>query len=173
MYYFPTDVRYKKHNYKDDNELTVENKEYIKNFKSLLNKSGSGIVNTVLNKVPLPELHMSLPSNVSSENITNGSFNNTKKYSYCGPKTKVQQRLKEGYKGVNTLDKACKQHDEFYSKYPCTKDRNRADDILANEATKISLDESKPQYERNDARLVTGVMALKSRFGMGLKKKKF
>ena len=113
---------------------------------------------------------MSFPSNISSENISNDSFNHTKKYSFCGPKTKVQQRLKEGYQGVNTLDKACKQYDEFYSKYPCTKDRNRADDILAREATKISLDESKPQYERNDARLFTGIMGLESRFGTGLKK---
>ena len=86
MYYFPTDTRYKKTIYKDDNELTVESKEYIKHFKSILNKSGSGIVNTVLNQVPFPELHMSLPSNVSSENISNGSSNNTKKYSYCGRK---------------------------------------------------------------------------------------
>ena len=61
------------------------------------------------------------------------------------------------------------QHDIFYSKNPGTKDRNNADDILAREATKISLDESKPQYERNDARLVTGIMGIKSRFGMGRK----
>ena len=91
MYYFPKDARYKKHNYKDDNELTVENKEYIKHLKSILNKSGSGIVNTVLNKVLLPELHMRLSSNVSSEYIPNGAFNNTKKYSYCGPKTEVNK----------------------------------------------------------------------------------
>ena len=68
----------------------------MKHFKSILNKSGSGIVNTVLNKVPVPELHMRLPSNVSSEYIPNGAFNNTKMYLYCGPKTKVQQRIKEG-----------------------------------------------------------------------------
>ena len=98
MYYFPTDARYKKHDYKDDNELTVENKEYIKHFKSILNKSGSGIVNTVLNKAPLPELHMRLPSNVSSEYIPNGAFGNTKKYSYCEPKAKVQQRIKDAIK---------------------------------------------------------------------------
>ena len=35
MYYFPTDVRYKKHNYKDDNELTVENKESALNCDKL------------------------------------------------------------------------------------------------------------------------------------------
>ena len=87
-YYFPTDTRYK-HNYKDDNMLTVENKEYIKRFNSLLNKSETGIVNSVLNEVLLPALHMSLSSNISSRNISNGSFNHTKKYFYCEPKTKV------------------------------------------------------------------------------------
>ena len=28
-----------------------------------------------------------------------------------------------------------------------------------------------PDYERKDARLVTGIMGVKSRFGMGIKKK--
>ena len=61
-------------------------------------------------------------------------------------------------------------HDIFYSKNTSTKDRKNADDILAREATKVSLDETKTQYERNDARLVTGIMGIRSRCGMGLKK---
>ena len=33
-------------------------------------------------------MHLSLPSNVSSEKVSNGNFNNTGKYSFCEPGTK-------------------------------------------------------------------------------------
>ena len=82
----------------------------------------------------------------------------------------MQRRLKEGYKGVNSLDKACKQHDINYLKNKNTKERNVADDLLARQASEIALDEKEPDYVRKDARLVTGVMGMKSRFGMGLSK---
>lgn len=36
------------------------------------------------------------------------------------------------------------------------------------ESAKIANDETKPAYERKDARLVTGIMGAKSRFGMGV-----
>ena len=65
----------------------------------------------------MPEMHLSLPNTVESENIPNGSFQNTGKYSYCGPGTKVKKRVSEGYQGVNKLDNACKEHDIYYSKY--------------------------------------------------------
>ena len=46
-----------------------------------------------------------------------------------------------------------------------------ADDILASKASQIALNPNLPDYERKDARLVTGIMGVKSRFGMGIKKK--
>ena len=171
MYIYPSNPNYK-FIYKQKQEITRENQQYLNLFKTSLAKKGSGVLNTVLNNIPLPELHMSLPSHIPSEYIENGSFNNTGKYSFCGPKTKVRKRLYEGYKGVNDLDKACKDHDIFYSNHKDTKDRNYADDILAKKASEISLDETNPEYERKDARLVTGLMGIKSRFGMGVKKKK-
>ena len=58
------------------------------------------------------ELH--LPAS-KGEEVANGSFNNLNKYSYCGPGTKFEQRDKEGYKGINELDKMCKLHDSFYT----------------------------------------------------------
>lgn len=150
--------------------LTKENAKYIQDLQTLLlDKRGSGLVNNMLKNLPIPEMHLSLPSNVPSEYVQNGSFNNTGKYSFCGPGTKTQQRLKEGYKGVNSLDAACKLHDIYYSKYSKTKDRNKADDILAHEASKIALDETAPDYVRNDARKITSVMSAKSKFGMGSK----
>lgn len=154
----------------DADELTMENRIYIDSMR--LNKTGQGLLNKILRKVPLPEMHLSLPSGVDSEKVPSGSFNETRKYSYCGPGTKVEKRLEEGYEGVNSLDKACKQHDIFYSQHDKTKDRNVSDDILAKQAAEIALDSSEPEYVRKDAKLVTGIMAMKSRFGMGIKKKK-
>ena len=35
--------------------------------------------------------------------------------SYYGPGTRYQQRIREGYNGINELDKMCKLHDQFYN----------------------------------------------------------
>ena len=98
----------------NDND-NVENEKYISNLKeNLRDKTGKGLVNKALQYIP--EMHLSLPSNKSSEKVSNGSFNNTGKYSFCGPRTKVQKRINVGYKGVNSLDSACKEHNIYYSK---------------------------------------------------------
>lgn len=173
MYYYNTTRKAYKKNFIETNSinLTLENQKYIKELKLFLKtKTGSGLFNSMLKKLPLPEMHLNLPNNVPSENIENGSFNNTGKYSYCGPGTNVRKRLKEGYQGLNSLDKACKQHDINYLKHKTTKERNAADDLLAKKASEIALDDNEPDYVRKDARLVTGVMGMKSRFGMGLSK---
>lgn len=160
------------HNFQVRNDVLSEsNRKYINDLKNYLRtvKTGKGLINKMLKNLPLPEMHLKLPSDVSCEKVPGGSFNTTGKYSFCGPGTKVEKRLKEGYQGINALDKACKQHDLYYLKYKTTKERNIADDILAQEASKIALDDSQPEYVRKDARAVTGIMGLKSRFGMGSK----
>ena len=139
--------------------------------KNQIIKHGGSILNAALNKLPLPEMHMRLPADVPSEYVPNGSFNNTGKYSFCGPFTKLSKRLAEGYQGVNSLDKACKTHDIAYATYADTKSRNVADDILAAEASKIALGPDVAEYEKKHARTVTAIMAAKSRFGLGLKKR--
>ena len=164
MYIYNT-IKYKK----DISNISKDNREYLLNLKKHL-ISGSGLINKVLQKAPLPEMHLSLPKHIPSENRPGGSFQNTGKYSYCGPGTKVGIRVAEGYEGVNSLDKACKQHDIYYAQYKKTKDRNKADDILAKQASRIADDSSEPEYVRKDARLVTGIMGLKSRYGFGISK---
>lgn len=158
--------------HESEDMLTPESKKYLDELKSFLDnaKTGSGFVNTLLRKLPLPEMHLNLPSNIQSEQVPNGSFNNKNTYSYCGPGTKVQKRIQEGYKGINSLDQACKQHDIFYSQHSKTKDRNHADDILAKRAAEIALDPNEPEYVRNDAKLVNTFMAGKSWMGMGFPK---
>ena len=77
-------------------------------------------------------MHLKLPDDVPSKQVRNGTFNNIGKYSFCGPFTKLDKWLAEGYEGVNTLDAASKKHDLAYKKYRKSKERNIATDILAN-----------------------------------------
>ena len=130
-------------------------------------KKGKGVINTLLNKIPIPEMHLSLPKDVKSENIENGSFNNTGKYSYCGPGTKLDKRLAQGYKGINDLDKACLEHDIAYDKNRDTQQRNIADNELAQEANRLANDMNQPEYVRKDAKRVAALMSAKSWLGMG------
>lgn len=130
-------------------------------------KQGGSLLNKALNALPLPEMH--LKSAVGAEQVPNGSFNNTGRYSFCGPYTKLEKRLAEGYRGVNSLDRACKDHDIAYAKYSDTATRNSYDDILADQATKIVMNPDAPGYEKADARLVAALMAGKSRLGMGFR----
>jgi hypothetical protein len=70
-------------------------------------KSGSGVFNTLLNKLNnvIPELH--IPG-----------------YNYCGPFTKLDKRLARGDEPVNKLDAACKEHDIFYRDHKDTNERH-------------------------------------------------
>ena len=62
-------------------------------------KTGKGMGDTIIKTIDkIGELH--LPAN-KGEYVQNGSFNNLQKYSYCGPGTKYDQRVKEGYNGMN------------------------------------------------------------------------
>ena len=124
----------------------------------------------MVKNIPIPEMHLLLPTGVESENVPGGSFNNTGKYLFCGPGTKVAKRLNDGYKGVNILDRQFKIHDIAYLKNKSTKDRNITNDILTNNASTIPIDSEQLKYFKNDAKLVNGIMGLKSRFGMGIKK---
>jgi hypothetical protein len=131
-------------------------------------KSGGSILNTMLNKLQLPEMHLSLHSAIQFEVVPNGSFQNTGKYSYCRPFTKLDKRLAQGYRGVNQLDKACLNHDIAYSKNSDTASRNMADDVLAAAASQTTLGDA-PENEKKSARTVSAIMSAKSRFGLGNK----
>src|SRR6218665_3893477 len=98
---------------------------------NLSSKTGGYLLNSALNALPLPEIHMRLPSGASSEDVPGGSFQNAGKYSYCGPFTKLDKRLSQGYRGVNKLDRACLNHDVAYATHSDTAGRKVADDVLA------------------------------------------
>lgn len=56
------------------------------------------------------------------------------KYHFCGPGTKLTERLARGDQGINGLDRACKNHDIAYAKFSNGIERIRADAILGAQA---------------------------------------
>lgn len=115
-------------------------------------KQGKGLVNNLINKLPV-ELH--LPG-----------------YQYCGPGTKLRERLARGDLGINSLDKACKEHDIAYSIHKNTSDRHIADRILEEKAWQRVKSRDSSLSERANALFVTNIMKAKVKLGMGLKKKR-
>lgn len=115
-------------------------------------RSGRGILNSIINKLPV-ELH--IPT-----------------YQYCGPGTKLEERLARGDKPINKLDAACMQHDIAYSKSKDLKDRHEADKILGEAAWNRTKSWDAGLGERATALFVSGAMKAKRSLGMGLKRTK-
>lgn len=108
---------------------------------------GGGVLNKLIDKLPV-ELH--LPG-----------------YQFCGPGTRLGQRLARGDPGVNPLDAACKEHDIAYSSHQDVKSRHLADAVLEQEAWKRVKAKDSSVSEKANAWLVTNVMKAKRKLGMG------
>ena len=122
-------------------------------------------LNNLINNLPI-ELHQYAEK---GEYVPGGSFNNQQKYSFCGPGTRYEQRIREGYQGINELDKMCKLHDQFYNENKDTRDRNISDVALAHRADEIARDLNFDDVQRKDARFISGIMKTKARLGFGVK----
>ncbi len=109
--------------------------------------TGSGLVNSIINKLPV-EIHV--PT-----------------YQFCGPGTKLKQRLARGDKGINPLDAACKQHDIKYSENSSLSDRHKADFELENRAWERVKANDSSLGEKSAAWLITNTMKVKRKLGMG------
>ena len=103
------------------------------------------------------------------EHVPGGSFNDQQKCSFCGPGTRYEQRIREGYQGINELDKMCKLHDQFYNGNKDTKNRNISDVALAHRADEIARDSNFDDVQRKDARFISGIMMTKARLGFGVR----
>jgi len=129
--------------------MTVKLKNQINKQKKT--KEGRGVLNRIINNLPF-EAH--LPG-----------------YNYCGPGTKLKQRLDRGDKGINQLDEACKEHDIAYSQNKNIVDRHSADKILAEKAWARVKAKDSGFGERASSWLVTNAMKTKIKTGMGCFKK--
>jgi hypothetical protein len=117
---------------------------------------GSGIVSSVLNKtIDLLPVELHIPG-----------------YQYCGPGTKLKQRLARGDPGINKLDQACKQHDIAYSRYKDSESRRKADKELAERAWQRFKAPDASYGEKAASWAVTTAMKAKTKFGGGRRKKR-
>ena len=134
-----------------------------KNRKSV---EGTGFsLNNLINNLPIEFYQYA----EKGEYVPGGSFNDQQKYSFCGPGTRYDQRVREGYKGINELDKMCKLHDQFYNENKDTEDRNISDVALAHRADEIARDSNFDDVQRKDARFISGIMKTKAHLGFGVK----
>ena len=122
-------------------------------------------LNNLINNLPI-EFHQYAEK---GEYVSGGSFNDQQKYSFCGPGTRYEQRIREGYKGINELDKMCKLHDQFYNENKDTEDRNMSDVALAHRADEIARNSNFDDVQRKDARFISGIMKTKAHLGFGVK----
>jgi hypothetical protein len=123
-----------------------------------------GSLNSFINNLPI-ELHQFAEK---GEDVPGGSFNDQQKYSFCGPGTRYEQRVREGYKGINELDSMCKLHDKFYNENTDTKVRNISDMALAHRADEIANNPIYDAVQRKDANFISGIMKTKAKFGLGM-----
>jgi len=93
-------------------------------------------------------------------------------YQYCGPGTKLAQRLARGDRGINPLDEACKIHDIAYDKYSDSGNRTRADKELAERAWRRFTAADSSLGEKAAAWAVTTAMKAKTALGSGSKQRK-
>lgn len=115
-------------------------------------KSGGSLLDNLINKLPF-ELHV--PG-----------------YEFCGPGTKLNKRLERGDRGINQLDSACKVHDIAYATHKSGAERRKADKVLAKEAFDRFKSPNASFGERATALAVSGIMAAKSKMGLGISKSK-
>lgn len=121
-----------------------------KNGKKHKEKKAFGLIDRIVNK--MPEIH--IPG-----------------YQYCGPGTRLAERLARGEPGINKLDAACKVHDLAYASCEDTKSRRKADkELIARAFKRIYSDDAKLD-ERAAALLVSGLMGAKiglTKIGLGI-----
>lgn len=115
-------------------------------------RSGRGILNSTINKLPF-EMH--LPG-----------------YQFCGPGTKLKERLKAGQKGINELDQACRTHDIAYENSANLENRRVADKLLSEKAWKQVKSKNARFGEKLAALTVAGLMKTKSAIGAGMHTRK-
>ncbi|KAJ8918510.1 hypothetical protein NQ315_015215 [Exocentrus adspersus] len=112
---------------------------------------GEGVLNSIIDKLP-GEIH--IPG-----------------YQFCGPGTKLKERLSKGQQGANPLDGFCRKHDIAYSQSSDLQDRNKVDYELEQRAWERVKSKDAKFGEKAATWLVTTAMKAKRNLDMGIKQK--
>lgn len=110
---------------------------------------GEGLINNAINSLPF-ELH--IPG-----------------YQFCGPGTRLQQRLAKGQRGINKLDNACMHHDIAYDNSTLLSDRHKADIQLINMAKQRIQSKDATKGEKIASWIVNKAMKTKVKLGAGIR----
>lgn len=117
-------------------------------------------VGSALNKgIDLLPIELHVPSGLTSS------------YNWCGPGTRIKERLARGDQGINKLDEACKIHDLAYAQYSDTEHRAQADRDLAERAWQRFKASDSSIGEKATAWAVTTAMKAKAKLGGSHKRK--
>ncbi|XP_039297742.1 uncharacterized protein LOC120354505 [Nilaparvata lugens] len=129
---------------------TPNSTKYLIRCMSLLpeNVIGSGLVNDIINNLPI-ELHYPGAN-------------------FCGPGTKLKERLERGDKGINPTDEFCKEHDIFYSNNRTPEQRWIADEKLEDQALNRLFSKDATLNERVMDLVIAPTMWAKRKLGFGL-----
>jgi hypothetical protein len=82
-------------------------------------------------------------------------------YQFCGPGTRLHERLSSGQRGINRLDRLCLQHDLAYAQSTDLSHRHQADYKLREAALALSRDRTVGRLEWCGARFVALLMRIK------------
>lgn len=134
------------------------------NHKRALERKGGGIASILtkaVHQIPIGNIvNRAIDSLPIELHIPGG-------YQYCGPGTKLRERLARGDKGINKLDQACKDHDISYSKYSDSINRSVADRVLAEKAWQRVQSSDASLGEKAAALTVFSAMKAKKTIGGG------
>lgn len=138
-------------------------------LRSRTKQKGSGVVGNVLKRV-VPALVSSVPGLVNRAVDVLPVELHLPGYRFCGPGTKLEERLARGERGINELDEACREHDIAYAKYKDNERRQIADRTLASKAWERVKASNSGISERAYAAAVAAAMKAKSALGSGRKR---
>ena len=93
-------------------------------------------------------------------------------YSYCGPNTRLKERLRRGDRGINPLDRKCLDHDIAYAQTKDPEKRLQADRVLIDFAKKRIRAKDANISEKIASGLVSSLLTVKRYAGMGMKRKR-
>ena len=93
-------------------------------------------------------------------------------YSYCGPNTRLRERLKRGDRGINALDKKCLEHDIAYAQSKEPERRLKADRVLIDFAKKRMHAKDANIGEKIASGVVSSLLTVKRYAGMGVRRRR-
>ena len=118
----------------------------------MLLHEGTGLLDKAINNLPF-ELH--IPT-----------------YKFCGPGTRLEERLRRGDRPKNKLDALCRSHDIAYAHHKELADRHLADKVLEDGAWERVKARDAGFGEKAAALLVTGIMKAKRKIGAGCSRRR-